>query len=110
MRRDRVDVEQLAGGRIRAGRDAGEHRGCAQLGAHDVRGVVGRRSSSPGATSSRMPSWLASEPVGGEHTGLVAEQRGDPLLERVDGRVLAIDVVADIGARPSPPASPSSAG
>ena len=56
-------------------------------------------TSCPGATSEPTASTLAIEPVGREQRGLVAEQPGDPLLEREDGRVLAVDVVADLGPR-----------
>ena len=55
-------------------------------------------TSWPGATSEPTASTLAIEPVGREQRGLVAEQPGDPLLERRDRRVLAVDVVADLGA------------
>ena len=36
-------------------------------------------------------------PLAHEQAGLLAEQLGGPLLERVDGRVVAEDVVADLG-------------
>ena len=50
---------------------------------------------------------VALRAAGDEQRRLLAEHRGDPLLQRVDGRVVAEDVVADLGARPSPRASPA---
>ena len=34
-----------------------------------------------------------------EQRRLLAEQRGNALLQRIDGRIVAEDVVADLGAR-----------
>jgi hypothetical protein len=53
-------------------------------------------SSSAGGTTRRRQIWLPIVPLG-RRRGLVAEQVGDLLLEGVDGRVLAVDVVADVG-------------
>ena len=61
-------------------------------------------TSCPGLTSSRMPSWLARDPDGVKTPGLVPEQPGHRLLEPREGRVLAVDVVADLGRRPWPAA------
>ena len=54
-------------------------------------------SSSPGGTSSCRAIWLAIDAGRGEQRRLVPEQRGDLGLQRVDRRVLAVDVVADLG-------------
>ena len=75
------------------------------------RGRESSQSSSwPGRASSRTPSRLASEPVGGEQRRLVPEQRGDPALELGDRRVLAVDVVADLRRRHRGPHRRASAG
>ena len=40
---------------------------------------------------------VALRPAGDEQPGLLAEQLGRALLERVDRRIVAEDVVADLG-------------
>ena len=72
---------------------------CAPSSARAMCADDSQSTSWPGATSEPTASTLAIEPVGREERGLVAEQPGDPLLERADRRVLAVDVVADLGAR-----------
>ena len=51
--------------------------------------------SSPGRVSTRSATWFAIVPLGSQERGFLAEQRGDALLQPVDGRVLAVLVVAD---------------
>ena len=67
-----------------------------ELGPHDVGQAVAQQ------LSARLDQQAHAEDVGersggAPQPGLVAEQPRDPLLERVDGGVLAVDVVADLG-------------
>ena len=72
----------------------------------DVRARPRRAPPRRGRPASAHREHVGHRPGRREQRRLLAEQPGDPLLERVDGRVLAVHVVADLGARPSPPASP----
>ena len=56
-------------------------------------------TSVPGSASTRSHSWLHITPLGQNSAASRAEQLGDALLQRADGGVLAVDVVADLGTR-----------
>ena len=68
-----------------------------------------RRSPRRRGASAAIATWLAIVPLGTKSAASLPSSCGDPLLQRVDRRVLAILVVADLGARPSPRASPATA-
>ena len=72
---------------------------CAPSSARAMWADDSQSTSWPGATSDADGEHVGHRPGRREQRGLVAEQPGDPLLERADGRVLAVDVVADLGAR-----------
>ena len=79
-----------------AGGDAEDRGRRADLVGDHVRVGVAEQLLARPQTSCR-PIWLPIDPRRHEQRRLVPEQRGDPLLERVDRRVLAVDVVADLG-------------
>ena len=58
--------------------------------------------SSPRPQVGQLGDEVAHRPRGDEQAGLLAEQLGGAFLERVDRRVVAEDVVADLGLRHRP--------
>ena len=91
-----VGVEQAARCIPRARRDARQRGSRAELGAHHVRLRVADQLL-PRLHVHAQPELVGERAGGGEQAGVLAEQVGHALLERVDGRVLAVDVVADLG-------------
>ena len=83
---------------------------CAPSSARAMCADASQSTSSPDPDQRADRQHVGHRPGGGEQRRLLAEQAGDPLLERADGRVLAVHVVADLGATPSRPASPRWAG
>ena len=88
--------EQAVGGVPGPGGHRAEGGVRAELGADDVRGGVAEHLLA-GRASRRRPSWLAIEPVGVNSAASWPSSRGDPLLQREHRRVLAVDVVPDLG-------------
>ena len=91
-----VGVEPAAGGDHGARRDAEDRGRGAHLVGDDVRVGVAEHFLA-GLADQPHADLVAHRPRRHEQRGLVAEQVGDPLLERVDRRVLAVDVVPDLG-------------
>ena len=105
---DDVGIEVGADGRPGAGRDAAERRRGADLVRHDVRVRVAEQLL--GRRHEQLHRDLVGHRAGrGEQRRLVPEQGRHPLLQRDDGGVLAVDVVADLGRPPWPRASRRSA-
>jgi hypothetical protein len=96
LRDERVDVEPAAGRDDGPGRDAEHHRSRAQLVGDHVRIGVAEHLLA-GLGDQAHPDLVAHRPRRHEQRGLVAEQVGDPLLQRPDRRVLAVDVVPHLG-------------
>jgi 3-deoxy-7-phosphoheptulonate synthase len=94
QRGDRVDVDQPAVRGVGAGGDAGERSTGAELGPHHVRVGVAQQLL-PGLHQQPQPELVGHRAARREDRGLLPEQLGDALLERGDGRVLPVDVVAD---------------
>ena len=95
-RPDRVDVDDPAvAGQVRKVMPA--NAAAAPSSARAMCASTSQTISSPGLASRRSPSWLPSDPRRHVQAGLVAEQLGDLRLERVDRRVLAVNVVPDLG-------------
>jgi hypothetical protein len=91
-----VHVHRTAG--HGAALDAAVLGGPAVLVRHDVRvGVADQLLG--GRDDQAQADLVAHGAARHEHRGLVAEQARDLLLERVDRRVLAVDVVPDLGRR-----------
>ncbi len=72
---------------------------CAPSSARAMCADASQSTSSPDPDEGADGEHVGHRPGGREERGLLAEQPGDPLLERADGGVLAVDVVADLGAR-----------
>ena len=84
---------------------AGVHRRAAELGDHDVRRLLDDELGA--ALAEDRERDLVAHRRGREVDRLLlAEQLGAAALELEDGRVLALLLVADLGAPPSPRASP----
>ena len=64
----------------------------------DVRAVAGIRTSSPRRQWVEDGDGVAHRAAGDEEAGLFAQHLRRQLFQPVDGRVLAIDIVADLGA------------
>ena len=83
------------------GGDPTEHGVRAQLRADDVRQAVAQQLR-PRRHEQAHAELVAQRTARHEQARLVPEQPGDPLLERGDGGVLPVDIVADIGLRHRP--------
>lgn len=89
--------------------DSREGRRRTKLGAQDVGERVGDHLPA-GAGVQAQPELVGQRAGRAEQAGLVAEQSGDLLLQRADGRVLAEDVVTDLRLGHRPPHAGARAG
>ena len=92
-RRSRWPPSSSSGVELDAGVPAGRRRPRRRRRAGGRR----RRPASPGRVSSRRASWLAMVPDGTNTAASLPTRSAKRLLEGVDRRVLAVDVVADLG-------------
>jgi hypothetical protein len=96
-RLDRRDRERPVGGVLERLRlDAAERGRAAAFPAIGVRHLADDVLVAAAAVAHDADE-VALRAAGDEERRLLAEQRGDPLLQRVDGRVVAEHVVADLG-------------
>ncbi len=98
-RRDEVQV-QRAVGPVREGPDARpDDDGVAGGLVHDEMALGARDRLLAAAQVRHLRHEVAHRARGDEEAGLLPEQRGRALLERIDGRVVAEDVVTDLRLR-----------
>ena len=95
-RRHLLGIQQSARRIPRTSRDARDRSSRTELSSYDVSlGITDELG--PGAYVQAEAELIGHRSGRCEQAGLLAEHRRDPPLESIDGRVLGVDVVTDLG-------------